>query len=91
MCLGNISEEFAVYNTIKTGLNGYVYAFSVDYDIFDVIDFINIHKNLLKKLGIRLYLNFFKTQLIGLLRAGTTEIFGRSIVSNSKESIKYVS
>ena len=27
----------------KTGLNGYVYNFSVDYNIIDMSDIINIH------------------------------------------------
>ena len=32
LCLGNISKGFSVDNMKKTGLNGYVYNFSVDYD-----------------------------------------------------------
>ena len=31
-CLGNISKDFSVDNMKKTGLNGYVYDFSVDYN-----------------------------------------------------------
>ena len=30
LCLGNISEDFDPSNAAKTGLNGYVYDFSVD-------------------------------------------------------------
>ena len=30
LCLENISKHFSVNNMTKTGLNGYVYAFSVD-------------------------------------------------------------
>ena len=33
----------------KTGLNGYVYAFSVDYDAISVDDILDIHKYLMKK------------------------------------------
>ena len=33
----------------KTGLNGYVYDFSVDYDAITVNDILDIHKNLMKK------------------------------------------
>ena len=33
----------------KTRLNGYVYKFSVDYDIIDTSNIINIHKYLMKK------------------------------------------
>ena len=35
----------------KTGLNGYVYDFSVDYDAIDVDDILDIHKYLMKKHG----------------------------------------
>ena len=33
----------------KTGFNGYVYDFSVDYDSIDVGDILDIHKYLMKK------------------------------------------
>ena len=33
----------------KTGLNGYVYDFLVDYIIIDTSNIINIHKYLMKK------------------------------------------
>ena len=33
----------------RTGLNGYVYDFSVDYDAADVDDIKDIHKCLMKK------------------------------------------
>ena len=36
----------------KTGFNGYVYDFSVDYDAIDVDDVKNIHKYLMKKIDI---------------------------------------
>ena len=36
----------------KTGLNGYVYDFSVDYDAIEVNDILDIHKYLMKKNGI---------------------------------------
>ena len=32
LCLGNISKDWSVDNIKKTGFNGYVYEFSVDYD-----------------------------------------------------------
>ena len=43
LCLGNISKDWAVDNIKKTGLNGYVYDFSVDYDIIAVDDILDIH------------------------------------------------
>ena len=48
-CLGNISKEFSVYNMKKTGLNGYVYDFGVDYDAIAVDDILDIHKCLMEK------------------------------------------
>ena len=44
LCLGNISKDFLVDNIKKTGLNGYVYDFSVDYDAIAVDDILDIHK-----------------------------------------------
>ena len=49
LCLGNISKEFSVNNMIKTGLNGCVYDFSVDYDAIAVDNILDIHKYLMKK------------------------------------------
>ena len=49
LCLGNITKEFSEDNTKKTGLNGYVFYFSVDYDAVAVPDILDIHKYLLKK------------------------------------------
>ena len=37
----------------KTGLNGCVYDFSVDYKIFDTSDIIDIHKYFMKKHNIK--------------------------------------
>ena len=45
LCLGNI---FKKKKKKKTGLNGYVYDFSVDYNI-DTNNIINIFKYLMKK------------------------------------------
>ena len=33
----------------KTGLNGYVYDFSVDYDATEVVDILDVHKYLMRK------------------------------------------
>ena len=49
LCLGNISKDWSVDNMKDTGLNGYVYDFSVDYDATDVDDIKDIHKCLMKK------------------------------------------
>ena len=42
LCLGNFSKNFLVDSKKKTGLYGYVYDFSVDYDSIDVDDMIDI-------------------------------------------------
>ena len=49
LCLGNISKDWLVDNMKRTGLNGYVYDFSVDYDTADVDDNKDIDKHLMKK------------------------------------------
>ena len=49
LCLGNISKDWSTDNMKKTGFNGYVYDFSVDYDSADVDDINDIHKYLMKK------------------------------------------
>ena len=43
---------FSVDNMKNTGLNGYVYDFSVDYDAIAVDDISDIHKDLIEKNGI---------------------------------------
>ena len=49
LCLGNISKDWLVDNMKRTGLNSYVYDFSVDYDAADVDDIKDTHKYLMKK------------------------------------------
>ena len=41
LCLGNISKDFSVDNMKKTGLNGNVYDFSVDYNVTDTSNIID--------------------------------------------------
>ena len=51
LCLGNISKDWSTDNMKKkTGFNGYVYDFSVDYDATDVDNIVDIHKYLMKKI-----------------------------------------
>ena len=49
LCLGNISKHWLIDNMKKTGLNEYVYDFSVGYKAVDVDDIKNIRKYLIKK------------------------------------------
>ena len=39
LCLGNISKDFSVDNMKKAGLNGYVYDFSVDYVLLQLMTY----------------------------------------------------
>ena len=51
LCLGSISKDWSVDNMKKTGFNGHVYDFSVDYDIIAVDDILHIHNCLMKKIN----------------------------------------
>ena len=53
LCLVNISKNFSVDNMKKTGLNGYVYDFSVGYYPISVDDILDIHKYLMNKRDIK--------------------------------------
>ena len=48
-CLGNISKDWPVDNIKRTGFNGYVYDFSIDYEAIAVDDIKDIYKYLMKK------------------------------------------
>ena len=53
LCLENISKDVPVDSMKQTGLDGYIYDFSVDYDaIAAVDDILDIHKYLMEKNGI---------------------------------------
>ena len=49
LCLGNISKDWSIDNMKKTGLTGYVYDFSADYNAVTVDDIKSIHNYLMKK------------------------------------------
>ena len=49
LCLGNISKDWSTDNMKKTGLTGYVYDFSADYNAVTPDDIKDIHKYLMKK------------------------------------------
>ena len=49
LCLGNISKDCSHDNMKKTGLKGYVYDFSTQYNYILVCDIPDIHKYLMKK------------------------------------------
>ena len=48
-CLGNISKDWSTDNMKKTGLTGYVYDFSADYNAVTIDDIKDIHNYLMKK------------------------------------------
>ena len=50
LCLGNISRDWSVDDMKHTGLNRYVYDFSVDYDtiaVDDILDNCLLKKNIM--------------------------------------------
>ena len=49
LCLRNISKDWSTGNMKKTGFNGYVYDFSVDYNATDIDDIKDIHNYLMNK------------------------------------------
>ena len=49
LCLVNVSKDWSVDNMKNTGLESYIYEFSVDYDAIVISDIIDIHKYLMKK------------------------------------------
>ena len=49
LCLGNISKDWSRDNMKKTGLTGYVYDFSADYNAIVVDDIKDIHNYCMKK------------------------------------------
>ena len=49
LCIGNISKELSLDNMKRTGFNGCIYDFSVDYDAIAVDDMFDIRKYLMKK------------------------------------------
>ena len=57
LCLGNISKDWSADNMKKTGLNGYVYEFNVDYNDFGEVDSDKVipfvHKYLMTKYNIK--------------------------------------
>ena len=57
LCLGNISKDWSTDNMKKTGLNGYVYEFSVDYSDSSMINLDKVipfvHKYLMTKYNIK--------------------------------------
>ena len=90
--LENISKDFSVNNMIKAALNIYAYGFSVDYNINDTSNIIDIHNYLMKKHDIKCCFDLLKKYIyIGLLSVCTIGSIDESIVSNSKGPIKCVS
>ena len=56
ICLGNISKDWSTDNMKKTGFNGYIYEFNVDYRTFNPSNFDKnmsaIHKYFMLKYNI---------------------------------------
>ena len=70
--LENISKDFSVNNMIKAALNVYAYGFSVDYNINDTSNIIDIHNSLMKKHDIKCCFDLLKKYIyIGSLSVCT--------------------
>ena len=54
MCLDNISKDFKIGSMNKPGLIRCVYVLSVDYDIIDTNDILDIHRYLMKITNLKL-------------------------------------
>ena len=52
LCLGNISKDWSIDDMKRTGFNGYINDFRVDYDSADLDDIKDIHKYLMRKNGV---------------------------------------
>ena len=50
MCVRYASKDFSASNMTRTGFNGHIYDFSVDYDAIDVDDILDNHKYLMKNI-----------------------------------------
>ena len=63
LCLGNISKILQPRTWHKTGLNGYVHNFSLDYNI-GINDVVDIHKYLMKMHDIKPCLGWLNKYLL---------------------------
>ena len=50
MCLGNVSQCFRINNMKNAGLKEVVKYFSVDFNLIDTNDVLDIHKNFMKRI-----------------------------------------
>ena len=91
LCLGNISNDFSADNVKKTGLHGYVFDLSVDYDSVDVDDILdNLMLMIFWIFWYKIIFWFIKKEkIIRLLYVCT--IASGSLVSNSQEPITCLS
>ena len=51
-CIGNLTSDWSLLNSTKTGFHESVYDFAIDYDPVSVGTIYNIHRYLMKKPGI---------------------------------------
>ena len=63
LCLGSISKDFTVPYILKTGLNGYIYDFSVDYWAIANDKILHIHNYLMKKTILYIMFGFIKKNI----------------------------
>ena len=67
LCLGNISNDFAINNMKKTGLKGSVKLFSADFNPIDTSDILDIHKYLMKGTLYKIMFELNKKNVYGII------------------------
>ena len=73
----------------KTGFNGYVFEFSVDYNVNDTINIIDIHRHLIKKILYKIMFWLIKKTFIGLLRSIADASNHTKCVSLSNQNARF--
>ena len=81
-----MSKDFTIDNIEKTGLQGYVNSFSIDYHIIDANDVLDINKYLMKITIIlsNIMFEFIEEMFIGLLMFGGS-LVTRCMTLNNKQ------
>ena len=71
----------------KTGLNGYVYDFSVDYDAIAVDDILDIYKYLIKKNNL-IYIMFRIVKIVFVVAISFFNCIALNCVSMNNKTVK---
>ena len=91
LCLGNISKDWSTDNMKKTGLTGYVYDFSADYNVVTIDDIKDIHNYLMKKndiVQIKMFSLVLKMLVLGLTVLSSSITGALNCVSMNNQECK---